>query len=193
MRRRSSGLPAGEAFDASERPPCDRPGQDHRMAHARDPCRSCSLPSRRQQHHQGDRQPIRADPIIIDEVSLLPVSTDSAETLFRVVDAAYEERSIAISSNTTRPDSTSSSPGRSPLRPSTGSSRRPRPHHRRDRQLPARPSDRVPRVKPLDWNNPARSLGRFVATSAQTACWRRDSWPRVGKKWPPVGRADGGS
>jgi DNA replication protein DnaC len=42
---------------------------------------------------------IRADLILIDDVGLLPVSTDAAEALFRVVDAAYEKRSIAISSN----------------------------------------------------------------------------------------------
>ena len=42
---------------------------------------------------------IRADLILIDDVGLLPVSTDAAEALFRVVDAAYERRSIAISSN----------------------------------------------------------------------------------------------
>jgi len=42
---------------------------------------------------------IRADLVVIDDVGLLPVSTDAAEALFRVVDAAYEKRSIAISSN----------------------------------------------------------------------------------------------
>ena len=36
---------------------------------------------------------------MIDDVGLLPVSADAAEALFRVVDAAYEKRSIAISSN----------------------------------------------------------------------------------------------
>jgi DNA replication protein DnaC len=42
---------------------------------------------------------IRADLVVIDDVGLLPVSSDEAEALFRVVDAAYEKRSIAISSN----------------------------------------------------------------------------------------------
>jgi DNA replication protein DnaC len=42
---------------------------------------------------------IRADLIIVDDVGLLPVSADAAEALFRVVDAAYEKRSIALSSN----------------------------------------------------------------------------------------------
>ena len=42
---------------------------------------------------------IRSDLIGIDDVGLLPVSADAADALFRVVDAAYEKRSIAISSN----------------------------------------------------------------------------------------------
>jgi DNA replication protein DnaC len=42
---------------------------------------------------------IRCDLVLIDDVGLLPVSNDAAEALFRVVDAAYEKRSIAISSN----------------------------------------------------------------------------------------------
>ena len=42
---------------------------------------------------------IRSDLILIDDVGLLPISSDAAEALFRVVDAAYEKRSIAISSN----------------------------------------------------------------------------------------------
>jgi DNA replication protein DnaC len=42
---------------------------------------------------------IRSDLILIDDVGLLPVSPEAAEALFRVVDAAYEKRSIAISSN----------------------------------------------------------------------------------------------
>jgi DNA replication protein DnaC len=42
---------------------------------------------------------IRADLVVIGDVGLLPVSADAAEALFRVIDAAYEKRSIAISSN----------------------------------------------------------------------------------------------
>ena len=41
----------------------------------------------------------RADLLVVDDIGLLPVSPDAAEALFRVVDAAYEKRSIAISSN----------------------------------------------------------------------------------------------
>lgn len=42
---------------------------------------------------------VRCDLIVIDDVGLLPVSAEAAEALFRVIDAAYEKRSIAISSN----------------------------------------------------------------------------------------------
>ncbi len=42
---------------------------------------------------------MRADVIAIDDIGLLPVTTDTAEALYRVVDAAYEKRSIALSSN----------------------------------------------------------------------------------------------
>ena len=42
---------------------------------------------------------MRADVIIIDDIGLLPVTTETAEALYRVVDAAYERRSVALSSN----------------------------------------------------------------------------------------------
>jgi DNA replication protein DnaC len=36
---------------------------------------------------------------VIDDIGLLPVSHDAAEGLYRIVDAAYEKRAIALSSN----------------------------------------------------------------------------------------------
>lgn len=42
---------------------------------------------------------LRSDVIVVDDIGLLPVSEDAAEGLYRVVDAAYERRSMAISSN----------------------------------------------------------------------------------------------
>jgi DNA replication protein DnaC len=42
---------------------------------------------------------LRADLITIDDIGLLPVGADAAEGLYRLVDAAYERRSIAVSSN----------------------------------------------------------------------------------------------
>jgi DNA replication protein DnaC len=45
------------------------------------------------------RKLMRADLICVDDIGLLPVGNDTAEALYRVVDAAYEKRSIALSSN----------------------------------------------------------------------------------------------
>ena len=42
---------------------------------------------------------LRSDLIVIDDIGLLPVATETAEAFYRVVDAAYETRSIALSSN----------------------------------------------------------------------------------------------
>jgi len=42
---------------------------------------------------------LRADLIVVDDIGLLPVGADAAEGLYRLVDAAYEKRSIAVSSN----------------------------------------------------------------------------------------------
>ncbi|OYV46207.1 MAG: ATP-binding protein, partial [Burkholderiales bacterium 21-58-4] len=42
---------------------------------------------------------LRADVIVIDDIGLLPITEDAAEGLYRVIDAAYERRSVAISSN----------------------------------------------------------------------------------------------
>jgi DNA replication protein DnaC len=42
---------------------------------------------------------LRADLVCVDDIGLLPVGVDAAEGLYRLVDAAYEKRSIALSSN----------------------------------------------------------------------------------------------
>jgi DNA replication protein DnaC len=42
---------------------------------------------------------LRADLVVIDDIGLLAVATDAAEGLYRVVDTAYEKRSVAVSSN----------------------------------------------------------------------------------------------
>lgn len=41
----------------------------------------------------------RADLIVVDDIGTLPVSQDAAEAFYRVIDAAYEKRSLAITSN----------------------------------------------------------------------------------------------
>ena len=42
---------------------------------------------------------LRADLAVVDDIGLLPVGPDAAEGLYRLVDAGYEKRSIAVSSN----------------------------------------------------------------------------------------------
>ena len=42
---------------------------------------------------------LRADVIVVDDIGLLSVSEDAAEGFYRLVDAAYEKRSLAVSSN----------------------------------------------------------------------------------------------
>ena len=48
-----------------------------------------------------------AELVVVDDIGLLPVSQDAAEGLYRLVDAAYEKRSVALSSNLTPRRSTS--------------------------------------------------------------------------------------
>ena len=36
---------------------------------------------------------------LIDDIGLLPVGEDAAEAFYRIIDAAYERRSIAVTSN----------------------------------------------------------------------------------------------
>jgi len=42
---------------------------------------------------------LRAKLIVVDDIGLLPVSPDAAEGFYRLVHAAYEKRSVAVSSN----------------------------------------------------------------------------------------------
>src|SRR5216683_2877753 len=42
---------------------------------------------------------LRARLIVVDDIGVLPVSPDAAEGFYRLVDAAYEKRSVAVSSN----------------------------------------------------------------------------------------------
>jgi DNA replication protein DnaC len=56
--------------------------------------------------HRGDdsmtkaiARTLRAQIVMVDDIGLLPVGPDAAEGLYRLVDAAYERRSVAVSSN----------------------------------------------------------------------------------------------
>jgi DNA replication protein DnaC len=41
----------------------------------------------------------RADLIVVDDIGMLPAGQEAAEAFYRVVDAAYERRSVAVTSN----------------------------------------------------------------------------------------------
>ena len=41
----------------------------------------------------------RADLIVVDDIGMLPAGQAAAEALYRVIDAAYERRSVAVTSN----------------------------------------------------------------------------------------------
>jgi DNA replication protein DnaC len=41
----------------------------------------------------------RADLIIVDDIGMLPAGQDAAEAFYRIIDAAYERRSVAVTSN----------------------------------------------------------------------------------------------
>jgi DNA replication protein DnaC len=41
----------------------------------------------------------RADLIVVDDIGMLPAGQADAEALYRVIDAAYERRSVAVTSN----------------------------------------------------------------------------------------------
>lgn len=41
----------------------------------------------------------RADLIVIDDIGMLPAGQEAAEAFYRIVDAAYERRSVAVTSN----------------------------------------------------------------------------------------------
>ena len=141
----------------------------------------------------------RADLIIVDDVGLLPVSPDAAEALFRVVDAAYERRSIALTSKhpprrLRRADA--QEPRRRHRRPATAP--RARADHRRRRVLPARPSNRRQGGDaPGQLNRAAVSTPLRPTASAPSrraanpTPWGEPMATSGEKRWPPVGRTDG--
>ncbi|MBM3696076.1 MAG: ATP-binding protein [Actinobacteria bacterium] len=42
---------------------------------------------------------LRSDLICVDDIGLLPISTDAAEGFYRLIDVCYEQRSVTVSSN----------------------------------------------------------------------------------------------
>jgi DNA replication protein DnaC len=42
---------------------------------------------------------VRSELVVVDDIGLLPAGAEEAETLYRLVDAAYEKRSLIVTSN----------------------------------------------------------------------------------------------
>lgn len=112
---------------------------------------------------------LRADIVMIDDIGLLPVGTDSAEGLYRLVDAAYEKRSVATNKCQLQllRRTHAQNPGHRHRRPPTPP--RPRLPNQR-RQRPALPSPQRARSDRLELTTRARP----VATTGQI------SWPPPG-------------
>ena len=122
--------------------------------------------------HKAIAKLIRSDLILIDDVGLLPVSAEAAEALFRVVDAAYEKRSIALSSNI------------HPLRVRRADAKDAR--HRDRRAAPApRPRDRHGRNATLNYR---RVLAREL-TVEDAELYRRPGHRRRARRVKPDGEA----
>ena len=62
----------------------------------------------------------RCDMIVVDDIGMLPAGQDAAEAFYRLVDAAYERRSMAVTSNIHPSRLDTIMPRHSPPRPSTG-------------------------------------------------------------------------
>jgi DNA replication protein DnaC len=49
--------------------------------------------------HRAIARLLRADLVVVDDIGMLPIGQDAAEGFYRLVDAAYERRSVAVASN----------------------------------------------------------------------------------------------
>ena len=142
---------------------------------------------------------IRADLIVIDDVGMLPVSLEAAEALFRVVDAAYERRSLAITSNL-HPS------GFDELMPKTLAAAtvdrlpapRARPGLRRRRVLPPRPSHPRPRRHPPHHDRLSEfrshcslAYGSLPARPELARHWGISMAASGEFRWPPAGNLNG--
>jgi DNA replication protein DnaC len=91
---------------------------------------------------------LRAQLVVIDDIGLLPVSHDAAEGLYRIVDAAYVKRSIALSSN---------------LHPAGFDELMPKDPGHRHRRPAAAPRPRLPNQRRLDPPHPRPRRERSTA------------------------------
>jgi DNA replication protein DnaC len=108
---------------------------------------------------------LRADLVVVDDIGLLPVSHYAAEGLYRIVDAAYEKHSIALSSNSHPAGFDELMPKTLATAPSTGSSTTPtsaKPAATRSASpKPSPGKESTPSPEPPD-GQPRQQVGRSV-------------------------------
>ena len=109
----------------------------------------------------------RSDLIVVDDIGQLPAGQDAAEAFYRLVDAAYETRSVAVTSNlhpsgfdTIMPKSLATATRRPTPPP------RPRRHHRR--QLD--PTRRSPRRQGGDTPHLTTTRGNQLSAHTEFSC-----------------------
>jgi hypothetical protein len=116
----------------------------------------------------------RCNLIVVDDIGMLPAGQDAAEAFYRITDAAYERRSVAVTSNIhPRLDSTPSCPRPWPPPPWTAAAPRP-PGPDQGRLAPARRSPR------RQGGDPAGHL--TAAPPGEQAATSLENW------WPPARR-----
>jgi hypothetical protein len=149
---------------------------------------------------------VQPELIVVDDIGLLPVGANEAEALYRLVDAAYEKRSLILTSNL--------HPARFdtilPRGPGDGRSRqvappRPRDRHRGPQPPPRRGARRARgpaagrgrgRLKPTGrkvppFASPRQRTDRADPVAASVQCWRPRNWQPMPPASFRAGRFDG--
>jgi hypothetical protein len=130
---------------------------------------------------------VRAELVVVDDVGLLPVGADAAEGLYRIVEAAYERKSVAISSNL-HPSwvrrAHAQNVGHRHRRPAAAP-RTPLPNQRRLRATspsPPRERSQTPGLTPTPTGGRHTLMGRFMSATGPFLLATNGQFPR-----PPTG------
>jgi DNA replication protein DnaC len=123
---------------------------------------------------------LRADLVVVDDTGPLPVATDAAEGLYRLVDTAYEKRSVAIYSNL-HPRTARRTCGKFSC---VRRARAQAPRHR-DRRPAAAPGPHLPNHRrqraPVPSPRRPRSESVELNTRPMTVSTRQIPWPSPGR------------
>ena len=110
----------------------------------------------------------RADLIVVDDIGMLPAGQDAAEAFYRITHAAYERRSVAVTSNihpgwirhhhAEDPRDRDGGPAAAPRPPGADQGRLP-PPRRGPRRQGGDPADHLTPARRENWRPPARKTG----------------------------------